>query len=408
MLPIADLENHIESIILNQTESIEAWFTKCWQATPPAITSSVDLRHSGFKIAPVDTNLFPAGFNNIHPDFFPWCIQAAQLIFKERAPNCTKILLLPENHTRNLFYLNSLHVLQDIISKAGFNVRIGSLDPSITMPIEMLTEKGDRLVIEPLVRHNNHVRLHDFEPCLLFLNNDLSSGVPEILHGLEQSIQSPVELGWATRLKSSHFKYFSEVAKEFAAFIDLDPWLIDPMFTAIDGVDFMAQTGINELVTAVDGLLAQIQRKYIQHGITKKPFVVVKADNGTYGMSVIMVQKGSQLRELNRKQRTRMSATKGSQTVTRLIIQEGVYSFETMLDGAVAEPVVYMIGQSVVGGFYRVHNDRGSDENLNGPGMHFEPWEFINKPKRFYVYSVIARLAALAAARELAAVRSAS
>ena len=81
--------------------------------------------------------------------------------------------------------------------------------------------------------------------------------------------------------------------------------------------------------------------------------------------------------------------------------------------GAVAEPVVYMIGQYVVGGFYRVHNQRAKDENLNSPGMQFEPLAFAtccNQPNehlgphdaenRFYVYSVIARLSLLATCLE--------
>ena len=35
-----------------------------------------------------------------------------------------------------------------------------------------------------------------------------------------------------------------------------------------------------------------------------------------------------------------------------------------------------MIDHYVVGGFYRVHTGRGKDENLNAPGMHFEPLAF--------------------------------
>jgi glutamate--cysteine ligase len=76
-----------------------------------------------------------------------------------------------------------------------------------------------------------------------------------------------------------------------------------------------------------------------------------------------------------------------------------------------------MIGQFVVGGFYRVHQGRGKDDNLNAPGMHFEPLAFaqacnvpckdldvVDSPNRFYAYGVIARLAALAAAREAMAI----
>jgi glutamate--cysteine ligase len=74
-----------------------------------------------------------------------------------------------------------------------------------------------------------------------------------------------------------------------------------------------------------------------------------------------------------------------------------------------------MMDHFVVGGFYRVHKGRGPNENLNAPGMHFEPLAFAepcNTPdsnldpdaelNRFYAYGVIARLALLAAAKELA------
>ncbi|HAT8179447.1 TPA: glutamate--cysteine ligase [Legionella pneumophila] len=409
--------HHVEKIILNKLAEIESWFRKKWQETPAPLTSSVDLRHAGFKLAPVDTNLFPAGFNNLNPEFLPLCIQAAQSALIEYIPDCTKILLLPESHTRNKFYLQSLNVLKTIFVKAGFIVRIGSLDPEIKEPREIILEQGETLLIEPLLRQGDKVGLDNFSPCLLLLNNDLSSGVPEILQGVQQRIRPTAKLGWASRLKSSHFQFFEEVAIEFAELVGIDPWLINPYFSAIEGVDFMAQEGIETLAQEVDKILSLINDKYTIYGIENKPFAVVKADNGTYGMSVMMVHNGDEIRQLNRKQRTRMSTSKGSKKVDRVIIQEGVYTFETMPDGSVAEPVVYMIGQFVVGGFYRVHKGRGIDENLNAPGMHFEPLAFaqacnmpcdelevVDCPNRFYVYGVIARLAALAAAREIAAI----
>ena len=409
--------HHVEKILLNHVAPIEAWFRQKWKETPAPLTSSVDLRHAGFKLAPVDTNLFPAGFNNLNPDFLPLCVQAAQSVLIEYIPDCTKILILPESHTRNKFYLQSLNVLRTIFIKAGFIVRIGSLDPEIKNPTEVLLEHGESLLIEPLRRQGDRVGLDDFNPCFLLLNNDLSSGVPELLEGLEQRIRPTAKLGWASRLKSSHFQFFDEVAKEFAELVDIDSWLINPYFSAIDGVDFMAQEGVEQLALEVDKILGLVADKYALYGIKEKPFAVVKADNGTYGMSVMMVHDANEIRQLNRKQRTRMSSSKGSRKVDRVIIQEGVYTFETMPNGAVAEPVVYMIGQFVVGGFYRVHQGRGIDENLNAPGMHFEPLAFaqacnmpcdelevVDCPNRFYVYGVIARLAALAAAREIRAI----
>ncbi|HAQ50032.1 MAG TPA: glutamate--cysteine ligase, partial [Gammaproteobacteria bacterium] len=118
----------------------------------------------------------------------------------------------------------------------------------------------------------------------------------------------------------------------------------------------------------------------------------------------------------NRKQRNKMASSKEGLLVENVLVQEGVYSFETIGDEeAVAEPVVYMMDHFVVGGFYRVHTGRGPNENLNAPGMHFEPLAFARacntpdidgepdaEPNRFYAYGVVARLALLAAAREIA------
>jgi glutamate--cysteine ligase len=408
--------NQIEAKILNQVPVIEAWFRKRFQETPPPITSSVDLRYAGFKLAPVDTNLFPAGFNNLNPEFLPLCIQAAQAVLTTSNPNCTSILLLPENHTRNQFYMESLSRLRDIFRKAGFIVRVGSLDTELESPRYIKLASGGEICIEPVIRHGDRIGLADFDPCVVLLNNDLSTGIPGQLQQLQQMIQPPVELGWSSRLKSTHFAHFATVAKEFAEAIGIESWMINPLFTAVDGVDFMSMQGVDRVAEAVDRLLGEIREQYALYEINEQPFVVVKSDNGTYGMGVMMVRDAEELIHLNRKQRTKMSASKGSQTVNRVIIQEGVLSLETMPDGAVAEPVVYMLGQYVIGGFYRVHQGRGRDESLNAPGMHFEPLAFASAcnlpqeddcpPNRFYTYGVIARLAALAAGREMRDVRS--
>lgn len=125
------------------------------------------------------------------------------------------------------------------------------------------------------------------------------------------------------------------------------------------------------------------------------------------------VKSADEVRDLNRKTRNKMSVIKEGMEVSEVMIQEGVYTFETIND-AVAEPVVYMMDHFVVGGFYRVHTSRGVDENLNAPGMHFVPLAFEKPctlpdcagapdapPNRFYAYGVVARLALLAAGIEL-------
>lgn len=409
--PLREIEQHL----LDHQTAIEGWLRAEWRKTPAPFYASVDLRNAGFKLAPVDTNLFPAGFNNLNPAFMPLCIQATQSALENVCPDANRILLVPENHTRNLNYLESLAVLEEILTKAGYLTRIGSLNPDITQTFVQTLPSGKQLTLEPVVRRGNRVGVDGFDPCMVLLNNDLSSGEPDILQGIEQQIVPPMRSGWAHRLKSLHFRHYERVANEFAAQIDIDPWLINPLFTTCGEIDFMKREGEECIARNVGNLLESIQRKYDEYGIGEPPFVIVKADAGTYGMGVMTLHSAEEARELNRKQRTKMAASKGGQAVSKVILQEGVYTFESWgSDQAVAEPVVYMLDHFVVGGFYRVHTGRGRNENLNAPGMHFEPLAFAEPcnapndkmapdacPNRFYAYGVIARLALLAAAREL-------
>ncbi len=406
----------IESHFLEHQAKIETWLRQQWLQTPAPFYTSVDLRNSGFKLAPVDTNLFPAGFNNLNPAFMPLCIQAIQSIIEREMPQACHILLVPENHTRNLFYLENVATLSEMIRKAGYEVRIGSLIPEMDDNLELELPSARTITLEPVKRDGEFVVLKDFKPCMVLLNNDLSDGIPEILKGLKQPVLPPLELGWANRRKSDHFKHYNGVVEEFAKMVEIDPWLINPKFRSCGKIDFKKQESADCLAKHVGELLKEIQEKYDEYGLRDKPFVVVKADAGTYGMGIMMVQSVEEVRTLNRKQRNKMSSSKGGQGVDQVIMQEGVYSFETWGDEqAVAEPVVYMMDHFVVGGFYRVHTGRGPNENLNAPGMHFEPLAFAepcntpdqNKapdanPNRFYAYGVIARLALLAAAREIA------
>lgn len=407
---------HLERQLLDRQTQIEAWLRGQWLDTPAPFYASVDLRNAGFKLAPVDTNLFPAGFNNLNPAFMPLCIQAIQLAVERICPEAVRLLLVPESHTRNKFYLESIATLMEILSKAGFEVRIGSLAEDVTEPQKVDLPSGRQLTLEPLVRKGNVLSVAGFSACAVLLNNDLSSGIPPILEGLDQPVVPPTNLGWTKRLKSNHFAHYRDIAKEFGAIVGIDPWLVDPMFRQCGEINFMKREGEACLQKNVQTLLDDIQKKYDEYKVDRRPFVIVKADAGTYGMGIMTVHSADDIASLNRKQRTKMAASKGGQEVSKVIIQEGVYTFETWGDSqAVAEPVVYMIDHFVVGGFYRVHTQRGPDENLNAPGMHFEPLAFAetcvnpdvskapdSNVNRFYAYGVIARLALLAAARELA------
>jgi len=409
--PLLELERRF----LASSTQIEHWLRAQWQEVTPPFYSSCDLRNSGFKLAPVDTNLFPGGFNNLNPAFLPLCVQAAMSAIEKFCPDARGLLLIPENHTRNQFYLQNVAQIAAVLKQTGLNVRIGSLLPEIDKPTPVELPNGQSLLLEPLVRGEYRLGVEGFDPCAILLNNDLSAGIPEILQGLnEQVILPPLHAGWAVRRKSNHFAAYDEVATNFAKEIGIDPWRINPAFSVCRSINFHERQGEECLAANVAAVLDIVREKYREYDIDETPYVVVKADAGTYGMGVMTVRDANEVVGLNRKQRNKMSVIKEGQAVSEVLIQEGVHSFETLND-AVAEPVIYMIDRYVVGGFYRVHTGRGKDENLNAPGMHFEPLAFDTgcnlpdytssdpdaPPNRFYAYGVVGRLACLAAAIEL-------
>ena len=408
--PLQDLETRI----LNGSSDIEHWFRSQWQEHTPPFYGSVDLRNSGFKMAPVDMNLFPGGFNNLNPAFQPLCVQATMSAIDKLCPDAKRLLLIPENHTRNTFYLQNVARLATVMRQAGLDVRIGTLNPAITAPTSIEVPGTAPLLLEPLVRQGRRIGLPGFDPCTVLLNNDLSAGIPDILKDLhEQFVLPPLHAGWAVRRKSNHFSAYDDVAKSFGQLLAIDPWLVNPYFAVCGEVNFHERAGEECLATNVEALLAQIRIKYLEYGIKDDPYIVVKADAGTYGMGIMTARSADDVIGLNRKQRNKMSVVKEGLQVSDVIMQEGVHTYER-IGAAAAEPVVYMIDRFVVGGFYRVHTERGVDENLNAPGMHFEPLAFEDccttpdhhgkpgdGPNRFYSYGVVARLAHLAASLEL-------
>src|SRR6185312_2809759 len=149
----------------------------------------------------------------------------------------------------------------------------------------------------------------------ILLNNDLSDGIPALLKNLALPIVPPAELGWSQRLKSAHFHYYEKISDEFARLIDIDPWLIAPLFRHCGEVDFMRREGEACLLHHVEQLFTTIHEKYQQYQIAAKPFIIVKADAGTYGMGVMTVRDIDEIKSMNRKQRTSMAKTKSGQPV---------------------------------------------------------------------------------------------
>jgi glutamate--cysteine ligase len=409
--------NELEQRILDSTPAIERWFRLEWMEHTPPFYNSVDIRNAGFKLAPVDTNLFPGGWNNLTQQMLPLAVQAAQAAIEKICPEARNLLVIPENHSRNTFYLANIAQLVRIFHMAGLNVRVGSIDPAIKSPKKIELPNGDIVTLEPVVRSKRRLGIKNFDPCTILLNNDLAAGTPGILEDLhEQYLLPPVHAGWSVRRKSNHFRSYEEVSKRFGKLLGIDPWLINPMSSRAEGVNLAEGVGIDVITSHADAMLTKVRRKYKEYGINEKPFVIIKADSGLGGIGVMTVRDAREVEALGQKAHSKTSSARSGPELNDLVIQEGVLTNERVHDG-VAEPVVYMMDRYVVGGFYRVHAGRSTDESLNSPGASFVPLAFsesahlpqpgakpgASAPNRFYMYGVIGRLAMVAASYELEA-----
>ena len=411
--------NELEQRILDSTPAIERWFRLEWMEHTPPFYCAVDVRNAGFKLAPVDTNLFPDGWNNLTPEMLPLAVQAAMAAIEKICPEARNLLVVPDKNTSNSFYLANILQLKRIFHQAGLNVRFGSLDAAIKTPTTLNLPTGETITLEPLSRTDRRLGLKDFDPCTILLNNDLAAGIPGMLEDVhEQYLLPPLHASGSVRNKANHFKAYEEVAKRFGKLIGVDPWLINPMYTHCGAVNVATGEGFDHLRSQIDALLTKIKRKYKEYGIHEKPFVLVKCNSGsgegTCGMGIMTVRDVKDLDAWAANNKN--TKNKLTNPLMDIIIQEGVQTHERV-NAAVAEPVVYMVDRYVVGGFYRIHADRGIDENLNAPGASYVPLAFADSgrlpqpgekpgassPNRFYMYGVIARLAMLAASYELEA-----
>ncbi len=400
----------LDHLIQTRGGEISQWFDAEFRKTPPPVYASVDLRHSGHKIVPVDTNLFPAGFNNLSKAARGRSAIGFKRHLAQYFPAAKKVLLLAENHTRNLGYLENLHVLSGLLTQAGAEVVIGRSEGAEVL--ELTSMSGAVIIEHPLEKSGGKLQTKaGFVPDVVVVNNDLTAGIPDVITDIAQPLIPALHMGWHKRRKHHHFQLYGNVANEFAIAFDFDCWKIWTIFEQVHDLDFKERTGMELLAERTQDVLIRIAKKYEAYGIEDVPYVFVKADAGTYGMGIITVRDPEELLILNKKDRNKMNVVKEGAQVTEVIIQEGVPTVDTV-GGHPAEPMIYCVGGNAVGGAYRVNGERDAFTNLNAAGMYFTGIcdlveRHANTPAvvldecNFSVYSLIARLANLAAAREV-------
>ncbi len=403
------LKNVAEKVIAKEAK-INGWIESHMDHVKGPIYTSVDVRNAGFKIAPVDTNIFPGGFNNLCPNYLKKGAVFLKDFMGQHFSDVEKIIVIPENHSRNTFYFSNVKKLVGMIIDAGFEVKVGTLRDDFEGDCEVVeTADGDELELCKLFREGARlgVKTGDgkFFPELLLLNNDLSDGVPDLFAGLSQPLIPSPMIGWHARTKSDHFSEYRNLIREFGDLIDVDPWFLESDFVQVSGVDFGAKEGMERIAAQVDEVVGRVAEKYKEYGIKDDPYVFVKNDAGTYGMAELL--------ELNRKARNKMNIGKGNVQVGSVIVQEGVPTVDRF-KGLVAEPVVYMVGNNPVGGFFRLNEQASDRANLNSKGMKFTKLCFhemvgytnaysgdCSLEKLAKLYKLLAQIASIAAGYEI-------
>ena len=391
----------LQKLQTERASEINDWFQaqylKAVRFAP--IYSSVDVRNAGYKIAPVDTNLFPAGFNNLSEAGIERASAAFAAHLKASNINCQKLVLISENHTRNLPYFANLNAIKRIIENCGIEeVRLSRFDLGADDIMELPLEESTIQFEGMTIKNNALILASGLKPDLVLLNNDLSGGMEEILTQIQQPVLPNPYQGWFARRKSQHFGTYNRLINDFSNQFEIDSWLISTYIYNCGKIDFKERKGMECVALGVDKIIHLLRAKYEEYGIERSPYVYVKADSGTYGMGIMTVRSGDELLELNKKERNKMNVIKEGVKNEEVIIQEGVPTANSF-NGDAAEPLVYLVGGEVVDIFWRSNASRDDEISLNAAGMKFDSFAGADFSSASELH-LIAKLASLAASLE--------
>ncbi len=365
-----NIKNRIHKKLLDREKQLVNWYHEKLEGACIPFYASFDIRDAGFKIGNVDGNVFPAGFNNICQMDRDQAPEIASDFLKRYHPKAGYLLLLAEDHLRNTYYWDNIIVISEILMDAGYEVDVGTLSAVVDDSMTVESFRGRKIQIHRVWSRAGQLVTRRRVPDLVITNNDFSTAYDHM--DFSATIMNPLrELGWYQRKKHCYFKHYNSLVCEFAGLIGEDPWLFEVPTERLSDFNVNDKSGHEVLATKVDEVIEKTKKKYSQYGIDEKPYVFIKNNSGTYGLGVLEAGSGDEIRTLNYKSRKKLKAAKGGGGISEVIVQEGIPSVLTE-DEAIAEPVLYMMGDELAGGFLRTHEKKNSYQSLNSPGAVYK------------------------------------
>ena len=238
-------QSHIHNQICQNYSEIQTWFQSITKRLAYPIYSSYDIRDAGYKITNVDANIYPAGFNNICPTDKDTAVDLFRRYIQVHYPfDVKKILLITEEHTKNLYYLENVYTISNLISQAGYEIRL-AFPKDIPEPILLESVTGQKLQFGSGFENSDWVK--SFNPDLIVSNNDFSLSLQEWAQQATHPINPPRELGWYQRKKSRYFKNYNKLVDEFSAIAKIDPFLMRVETEEFNTFDINSESSRKEL-----------------------------------------------------------------------------------------------------------------------------------------------------------------
>lgn len=365
------MNTQLHQTILKNMDSLCEWFEKSSRELQIPFYSSYDIRDSSFKVTNVDANIYPAGFNNICPTDKEHAPELVKRYFQQHYPEARRVLLISEDHLKNMYYWENVNAIIELLSSSGYEVRVGMPGLQDQEQIVLETYLGNKVTAHKVMNQGGKLMIPEFVPDVVISNNDFSKTYDAWTDLSLVQMTPSMELGWYQRRKSVYFECYNQVAAEFAKILNWDEWYFQVRTELFSEFDVSSEESRTQLAKRVDILIAQIQKDYQLRKINENPYLFVKNNSGTYGLGVIRVSSGEDVLKWSYDSRKKMKAQKGGGRFDEVILQEGVPTI--MKSGAAtAEPTIYMIGDSLAGGFLRTHEQKDEKDSLNSPGAVYK------------------------------------